>query len=54
MLQRVWVALALVLACTTAAAAPRYRAFWVETFHTPFVTRGDVDRIISAATAGKE
>ncbi len=53
MLQRASLALALVLACTTAAAAPRYRAFWVETFHTPFVTREDVDQIISAATKAK-
>ena len=52
MLQRAVLALTLLLACT-ATAAPRYRAFWVETFHTPFVTRDDVDQIISAATKGK-
>src|ERR1043166_1443896 len=46
-------ALALVLTCTTATAAPRIRAFWVETFHTPFVTREDVDDILAAATKAK-
>ncbi|HEX3581621.1 MAG TPA: family 10 glycosylhydrolase [Thermoanaerobaculia bacterium] len=53
MLQRAVLALAIVIACTTATAAPQYRAFWVETFHTPFVTRVDVDRILSAATKAK-
>jgi uncharacterized lipoprotein YddW (UPF0748 family) len=53
MLQRAVLALALVLACTTATATSRYRAFWVETFHTPFVTRDDVDQIIGAATKAK-
>jgi len=53
MLRRTLFALALLLACATASAATRYRAFWVETFHTPFVTRDDVDSIITAATRAK-
>ena len=51
--RRILLALAVLLACATASAAPRYRAFWVETFHTPFVTRDDVDSIIAAATRAK-
>jgi uncharacterized lipoprotein YddW (UPF0748 family) len=53
MLQRASLALVVLLACTPAFAVPRYRAFWVETFHTPFVTRDDVDQIIAAATTAK-
>lgn len=34
-----------------AEPAPRYRAFWVETFNTPFATRPDVDRVIGTAIA---
>src|SRR5712692_3490143 len=29
---------------------PEYRAYWVDTFRTPFATRVDVDRIVDAAT----
>lgn len=28
---------------------PEYRAYWVDTFRTPFATRADVDRIVGAA-----
>ena len=28
---------------------PEYRAYWVDTFRTPFATRADVDRIVEAA-----
>ncbi len=28
---------------------PEYRAYWVDTFRTPFATRADVDRIVDAA-----
>src|SRR5258708_27718093 len=28
---------------------PEYRAYWVDTFRTPFATRVDVDRIVDAA-----
>jgi uncharacterized lipoprotein YddW (UPF0748 family) len=30
-------------------ARPEYRAYWVDTFRTPFATRVDVDRIVAAA-----
>lgn len=33
------------------AAAPEYRAFWVDTFNSGFATRGDVERIVDAALA---
>ena len=29
---------------------PEYRAYWVDTFRTPFATRADVDRIVEAAS----
>jgi uncharacterized lipoprotein YddW (UPF0748 family) len=40
------------LVCALSAhgdSAQRYRAFWVETFNTPFATRLDVDRVLGAA-----
>jgi uncharacterized lipoprotein YddW (UPF0748 family) len=45
----------ILLLLTAAALAraddrPEYRAYWVDTFRTPFATRADVDRIIEAAT----
>ncbi len=40
--------LALFLFATTAYAG-EYRAYWVDTFNTPFATQADVDRIVDAA-----
>jgi uncharacterized lipoprotein YddW (UPF0748 family) len=46
-------AIILLLAAATVARAdeprPEYRAYWVDTFRTPFATRADVDRIVDAA-----
>src|SRR3954451_7060380 len=43
----------LLLSSATVAYAdeprPEYRAYWVDTFRTPFATRVDVDRIVEAA-----
>ncbi len=40
--------LLLIFLCATTARAD-FRAFWVEAFHTPLATQGDVDRVIDAA-----
>jgi uncharacterized lipoprotein YddW (UPF0748 family) len=41
----------LIAAATTRAddARPEYRAYWVDTFRTPFATKVDVERIVDAA-----
>src|SRR5438270_12066795 len=41
----------LVLAAATARAdeRPEYRAYWVDTFRTPFAAKADVERIVDAA-----
>jgi uncharacterized lipoprotein YddW (UPF0748 family) len=41
----------LLLAAVTSRAEdrPEYRAYWVDTFRTPFATKADVERIIEAA-----
>src|SRR3954468_13828129 len=41
----------LLLAAATARAddRPEYRAYWVDTFRTPFATKVDVERIVEAA-----
>lgn len=41
-------ALAVVLSAATAVAA-EYRAYWVDTFHTPLGTHADIDRVIDVA-----
>ncbi|HXH39011.1 MAG TPA: hypothetical protein VNN08_10315, partial [Thermoanaerobaculia bacterium] len=46
-------AIVLLLAAATVVCGdetrPEYRAYWVDTFRTPFATRVDVDRIVDAA-----
>jgi len=42
--------LALVLSASSAAAA-EYRAYWVDTFHTPLGTHQDIDRALEVAEA---
>jgi uncharacterized lipoprotein YddW (UPF0748 family) len=48
---------ALLLFCAMSAAttyaAPQYRAYWVETFHTPLGTHEAVDRVIANAARSK-
>jgi uncharacterized lipoprotein YddW (UPF0748 family) len=43
------VVLLLTAASRHAGDRPEYRAYWVDTFRTPFATRADVDRIVEAA-----
>lgn len=47
------IAIILLIAAATVASAeeprPEYRAYWVDTFRTPFANRVDVDRIVDAA-----
>src|ERR1700686_800935 len=50
--KRLLVIILLLAAATTVCAdetRPEYRAYWVDTFRTPFATRVDVDRIVEAA-----
>lgn len=35
--------------CAVTAAAAEYRAYWVDTFHTPLGTHADIDRLIDVA-----
>jgi uncharacterized lipoprotein YddW (UPF0748 family) len=39
----------LIAAAASAGERPEYRAYWVDTFRTPFATKADVERIIEAA-----
>ena len=51
-MKRFLVIVLLLAAATTVCAdetRPEYRAYWVDTFRTPFATRVDVDRIVEAA-----
>jgi uncharacterized lipoprotein YddW (UPF0748 family) len=41
--------LLLIAAAASAEERPEYRAYWVDTFRTPFATKADVERIIEAA-----
>lgn len=46
--------LAIVVALHAAmAAAGEYRAYWVDTFHTPLGTHHDIDRVIDVATQSR-
>jgi uncharacterized lipoprotein YddW (UPF0748 family) len=50
-MRRLLAALLFLMAAVVYADEPRpeYRAYWVDTFRTPFATRADVDRIVDAA-----
>ncbi len=50
-MRRLLAALLFLMAAAVYADEPRpeYRAYWVDTFRTPFATRTDVDRIVDAA-----